>query len=1197
MTNNSVAGKPAAVPEQLTKVLDKLGSAFDIYFGYDHELVKDIRVPARLARIVYDDPERQLNYLLTPLHLDYVRISGSDYVIRAEDAPDNEVPGKKGEHGEGGGGARAERPALSTDFSNFLDSRQVTISGTVSGEQGEPLPGVSVLQKGTASGTSTDADGKYSLSIPQTENTVLVFTLIGYQTREVNAEGRTEINVQLDQDAAQLDEVVVTALGISRDKRSLGYSVGEVDGEEMDNVGNENLLTSLSGRVSGVTINQTSGIGSSASIIIRGASSLRNNQPLFVVDGVPLANGLNNISEKGGGNKVDYGNAISDINPNDIESISVLKGPSAAALYGSRAGSGVILITTKSGKKGQGLGVNFSTSNVFEVPSRFLDLHYKYAPGERPFNLDESSSYWGGIPLDVGNNAVQWNSPLDESGNPIPTELRSYPDNAKNFLETAITSTNNLAVSGSTEKSTYRVSYNNMTHSGLIPNSDLHRNGLSLNGTYSILENLSLSTNVNFTRSNSKSRPATSERNGNPLQHVYNWPHIDIREMRDYWAPGQEDVEQASPAPGDLDNPYFLAYELLNAFTRDRIYGNVRADWTLKPGLTAFARVAHDSYNENRETRLPWSYSEMGNGGYFLEDLGRRETNVDFLVTHSGKFDDFDLSVSGGGNYMKQHGFSSNIGGHDLSVPGLYRISNIPVGNRTAGNYVYDKAIYSLYALASIGFQNQLYLDLTARNDWSSTLPADNRSYFYPSASLSWLANYTLGLPERVSLLKLRGGWAQVGNDADPYQLLQTLGIGSWANLVTSNISSTLLNPDLKPEIATSIEGGADLNMFNNRLRFDFTYYNLINKNQVLPIKVPASSGYEQKLINAGELQSRGWELGIGGTPIDNPNGWRLDVNANFSRNRVTLKELYPGMEFYELWGENGGGAYTYVGEEMGNMYTSKFAQVEDPASPYYRWPIIEYDGQGNGGMQWIELGGRENSVKVGNFNPDFLMGLQLDLSYKRFSLNMSFDWRQGGDFMSFTYRYGESDWKGQRQIDNLIPGSFYSPDELVNLLKSDPEKYIIPRNGNFPRVGGHTAETGGFGPDGDGTFIPGVYMDAGTGEYVEWLGGPGTIYQPITNVYPWDFNKQVTFDASFLKMREVSISYRIPELFGVTRSATLSLFTRNVMLWTASKIGIDPERAFWADPGRRGGFRQGIERQNIMPWTMPVGFKLDVNF
>lgn len=1155
-----LAGKPsheqAGDFRSLPEVLGKLESSFDIYFGYNHELIEDVRVPSRLGTIIYQEPERQLEHLLPPLGFDFVKIGEKDYVIR---------------------------PAAVV---------QQTLSGTVSDESGAPLPGVSVQLQGTGTGTSTGMDGSFSLEIPPGDDQVLVFSLLGFETTEVALAGQTTLNIELQSDAAQLDEVVVTALGISRDKKSLGYSVGEVDGEAMDNVGNENLLTSLSGRVSGVNINQTSGVGSSTSIIIRGASSLRNNQPLFVVDGVPVANSLSNVSDKGSGNKVDYGNAISDINPDDIASISVLKGPSAAALYGSRAGNGVVLITTKSGKEGQGFGVNFSSSNVFEVPYEFLDFHYMYANGERPFLLEESSAYWGGLPLDVGNTAQQWNSPLDENGNKIPTALRSYPDNMKNFLETGMTSTNNIAISGSSEKATYRVSYNNMTHNGLIPNSDLHRNGLSANGTYQVTDDLSLSTNINFTRSNSKSRPQTAERDANPLQHVYNWPHVDVRELEDYWL--EEGTQQLTPAPGDMDNPYFLAYELKNAYNRDRVFGNVRVDWTIAPGLTAFARLSHDTYSENRETRIPWSYSGMGQGGFYLENLNRRETNADFLLSHERDFDNFDLNVSAGGNYMKQRGFNSNIGGEVLSIPNLYRISNIPVGNRVADNYAYEKAIYSLYALASLGFADQLYLDLTARNDWSSTLPADNRSYFYPSASLSWLANYTFDLPASVSLLKLRGGWAQVGNDADPYQLRQSLGTANWGGLVTTAISGTMLNANLKPEIATSVEGGIDLNMFNDRLRFDITYYDMVNRNQILPIKTASSSGYDNKLINAGKLQSRGWEAGLGFTPIANRNGWTLDVNANFSRNRVTLKELIPGMEYYELWGENGGGAYTYVGEQMGNMYGRGHAQVEDPASPYYMWPIIDYDGT-NGGMQWQELDGRENNVKVGNFNPDFLMGLQLNLRYKRFSIDMSFDWRSGGEFMSFTYRYGESDWKSQRQIDNLIPGSLYSPSELANLLRSDPEKYIIPQNGNYPRVGGHTAETGGFGPDGDGVFIPGVWQDD-QGNYHEWLGEEGTQYVPITNAYPWGFNRQITFDASFIKMRELSVSYRIPELFGVVRNATISVFTRNLMIWNAAKIGIDPERAFWADPGR-GGFRQGIERQNVMPWTMPIGFKLDVNF
>lgn len=1085
--------------------------------------------------------------------------------------------------------ARAEVPGK-----NALLPVADRIKGKVtSAVDGSPIPGVNVLVKGTQIGTTTDASGDFSLDV-DAKNAVLVFSYIGFNTTEVTVGGKSVVDVTLSENVATLQEAVVTALGIKRDTRSLGYNVGKIEGREVANVANENVLTSLSGRVSGVSINQTSGVGSSISIVIRGAASLKNNQPLFVVDGVPLANSLANVSEKGSGNKVDYGNAISDINPDDIESMSVLKGPSAAALYGSRAGNGVILITTKSGKKGKGLGVSFSTSNVFETPYRFLDLHYKYANGERPFQLDESSAYWGGLPLDAGNKEVQWNSPVGADGKQIPTELKSYKNNMKNFLQTGITSTNNLTVSGSTDKATYRISYNNMSNRGLIPNSDLYRNALSSALTFDMSKNLKLSSNINFVRSNSNSRPQTSERDGNPLQAVYYSPSYDVRDLKGVWKPGREEIEQLTVAPGETDNPYFLAKHLTNAYTRDRLYGNIKLDWTIAPGLTAFVRYAHDMYDEDRETKIPWSYKSMAKGGYYLENVGRNEGNADFLVTKTIKTRDFDISISGGGNIMQQKGNSSNLGGRDLSVPGLYNISNIPVANRLVGNSSYKKSIYSLYATGSIGFKNQLYLDLTARNDWSSTLPESNRSYFYPSASLSWLASTTFNMPSYITMLKFRGGWAQVGNDTDPYQLYPNLGTGSWGNVVTANLGGTLLNPTLLPEIATSSEGGVDLNMFNNRLRFDLTYYDRANTNQIFTVPMAPSTGYESKNINAGKLVSRGWEIGLGGTPISNLNGWTLDVNANFSRNRVTVKELAPNFPYFEQWGENGAGAYTYVGEQIGNIYSRGFATVTDPNSPYYRWPIIAYDGEG-GDMDWQSLGGRENNVKVGNYNPDFMVGGQVNLSYERFSLGLSLDWRQGGEFMSFTYRYGESDWKSQRQIDNLIPGSLYSPDQLVALLKSDPEKYIIPQNGNFPRVGGHTAATGGFGADGDGAFIPGVWEDK-DGNYHEWLGGAGTKYMPITAMYPWSFNQQVTFDASFVKLREITLTYRIPTLFNSIRNASLSLYTRNIMLWNAAKIGIDPERAFWADPSK-GGFRQGIERQNVMPWTIPFGFKLNFDF
>lgn len=1087
------------------------------------------------------------------------------------------------------------------------DGIAIQIRGTVTSETDQAaLPGVTVVEKGTNNGTVTDLNGQYSLEVSDA-NAVLVFSYVGFVSQEITVGSRTEINVSLAESIDTMNEVVVTALGIEREQRSLGYDVANVRGEDLTQVSQENVLSSLAGRVPGLTINQTSGAGSSMSVIIRGATSLTtDNQPLFVVDGVPMSNSLNNIQERGDGNQVDYGNAISDINPDDIESISVLKGPSAAALYGTRAGNGVVIITTKSGSKSKNLGLSFSTSNVFEQATRLLDFHYKYANGNRQGAFDEGSAYWGGPQLDAGNLAVQWNSPVDANGNQIPTELRSYPNAMKDFMQTGITSTNNLAIDGGNDKGSFRVSYSNMLHKGMIPDSDLYRNGLATSVNYKILDKLTFSSNVNYSNTLSNNRPSTGDRRANALEAVYASPYVNYEEMKDIWVEGMENIQQKRTAAND--NPYFIAYGIKNSFVRDRIYGNLSLNYELSDNFSLMARYALDRSNETRETKIPFSYSRMERGGYYVTDLLTQESNADFLASYKQDWGKLDFNASVGGNIMHRFGTSNFIGvggnrNNGLVVPGIYNTNNIPADNRSVGSGYSEKTIYSLYALASFGFDDQLYLDLTGRNDWSSTLPIDNRSYFYPSVSLSWLANYTFNLPDNVDLLKARVGWAQVGNDTDPYRLDATLATGTYNSLNTASVPSGLLNPSLKPEEATSIEAGIDLNMFNNRLRFTGTYYTLDNRNQIFAVNLPRSSGYSSRLINAGLIRSQGYEFTLGATPVDR-NGWNWDINLNWSKNRTSVEELSDNLDKLTFWSENGGGAITFVGEEIGNLYSRGFASVTDPNSPYYQWPILSNAGE------WIELSGDENLRKVGNFNPDFIMGMQTSLSFKRFVLNASFDWRHGGEFMSFTYRYGESDWKSQRQLDNLIPGGLYSPDQLVALLKSDPEKYIIPQPGNFPRVGGHTQETGGFPIDAnghDGAFVPGVIQTEGADTpndfsddvYIEHLGGPETNKYPITNTYPWGFNEQITFDASFIKLRELSLGYRIPN-FSVFRNATFSVYTRNIMLWTKADIGIDPERAFWAGGGNQGNtatqFRQGIERQNVMPWSVPFGFKLNFN-
>lgn len=1077
---------------------------------------------------------------------------------------------------------------------------QINVRGTVKSDAGELLPGVSIVVKGTSTGVVTDINGNYSISVPNAQS-VLVFSFVGMQAQEVSVNGQSTVNVTMVTSSIGVDEVVVTALGISREKKSLGYSVGEVAGEELAVISQDNVLNSLSGKVAGVTVNQTGIAGSTVSVVIRGANSLTtDNQPLFVIDGVPVDNKLNNIRQMGDGNQIDYGNAISDLNADDIAEMTVLKGPSAAALYGTRAGNGVIIITTKSGKNAKSLGVTVNSNTLFETATELLDFHYKYANGERNHVLTEGSAYWGGPKLDAGIIAGQW-------GLTEPAELKSYPNNMKEFLKTGITTNNNIALDGGNEKGNFRVSYNNMSLRGMIPGHDRHNNSFKTNINYKILEKLTFSSNVTYANTYATNIPSTGDRQNNPLEAIYTVPHIPVERMKQYWKPGLEGIQQ-NTLPG-YDNPYFIANEMKNGFSRDRIFGNVGLTYEFTNDLSVTARYSLDRYNETRETKIPFSAYRMAKGNYSIQNILFQEYNADILATYKKKVNDWDFSVSAGGNIMNRYGSNSFIGSggdrnNGLVIPGIFTVSNIPLTNISVSSGQSEKVIYSLYGLASIGYKNMLYLDITGRNDWSSTLPESNRSYFYPSASLSWLANNTFALPESISLLKFRGGWAKVGNDTDPYRLEPTLGTGTWNSLITETVPGVLLNPNLKPEENTSIEGGIDFNMYNNRLRFSGTYYTSDNINQIFSVPLPRSSGYSSKLINAGLINSKGWEFSLGGTPIDNANGLRWDVDFNYSKNTTTVEELTDDLTFIQIWSDNAG-AWSFVGDRIGDIYSYGIAQVKDKNSPYYMWPVLGNDGS------WITRNQQKDWEKVGNFNPDFLLGMQTSLRIKRLTISASIDWRQGGDFVSYTYRYGESDWKSQRQLDNLIPGGLMSESELVAYLKANPDKYIIPQKGNYPRVGGHTKETGGMQlPDGyyDGAFIPGVIQTAGANTpddfsddvYVENLGAAGTVLAPITDTYPWSYNKQITFDASFIKLRELAFTYSLPNIKGI-KNASVSIYTGNLMIWTAAKIGIDPERAFQANGGNQGNtvsqFKQGYERQNVMPWSATGGIKLNFNF
>ncbi len=1092
------------------------------------------------------------------------------------------------------------------------------VSGTVtSAIDNQSLPGATIIVKGTSTGVISDSEGKYSITVPNAQS-VLVFSFIGMEIQEIQVNGKVTINVALAFTTIGVEEVVVTALGITRKEKSLGFAIGKVSGDDMSRVVQENALNGLSGKVSGVQISSTGGTGASVSMVIRGATSLSSdNQPLFVIDGVPVINTLNNVAGFGYDNRVDYGNAISDLNSSDIESVSVLKGASAAALYGSRAGNGVVLITTKSGSKNKGITVTINTNTVFDNPYKYFETSKQFASGNFSFTPEDlppgtvmrvpGNEPPAGIELNKGYFAVQWNSPKDANGVQIPTELVRHDNNIANFVQTGISTTNGASVSSNNDNGSFRIGATNMTSKGIIPNSDLNRNNLIASSIFKVRDNITVSSNINITRSWADNRPA-GNRGTNPLQFAYYTPNnTDIRDLKQYWEPGKEGLVQRTYAPGDSENPYFLAYEVNNSFNRDRIFGNLKADWQLTKELSLMGRYSLDRFTEVRESKISAGYTAEVNGAYGIQNITNYERNIDVLATYAKQLQDFSISASAGGNLLYKYGASisnSSASGAGLIVPNVYTVGNIKSGALNYSNGWSQKAIYSAYGIANLGWKNMVFLDLTARNDWSSTLPKANQSYFYPSASLSLLVNEMVHLGDQVSLFKIRGGWAMAGNDTDPYQLYNTYGnAGQWGDATRLAKPGQILSPNLKPEEITSKEGGIDLGFFQNRLKFEGTYYEVQNRNQILRnIPVASSTGSDVVNINAGLIESKGWELAVSGTPIKTKD-WNWNISTNWSKNETRLVEIAPGIDVLKFWSDAKGGAWSYKGDVIGAIYDAAILTVTDQNSPYYGYPIID-----PGELAQTPIESEVAKNKIGNFNPNFMMGMQTSLSYKGFTLNMSFDWRSGGQFISQTQRYiGTS----QRWLDQLINPGGRTGKELRDWLVANEDIYI--KNG-FHNVGGPTAAYGGFRENysgtyvSDGTFVPGVVaVPDGKGgvTYIEHLGENMPLpYMPYIGSMPWNFTKVSMFDADFVKLREISLSYKVPQSFlnriGGIQNLTVAVYSRNIMLWTKAKMGIDPERAFEQGDGgdsRGMNFKQGIERYNLEPWVIPVGFKLDLTF
>lgn len=1075
---------------------------------------------------------------------------------------------------------------------------QSSITGKVtSGDDGSPIPGANVLVKGTTAGTMTDAEGNFTMGIDSPDAT-LVISFVGYTTQEFSLAGRTHIEAVLSSDATQLQEVVVTALGLEREKRDLGYAVQEINGDEMSKARETNVGNALAGKIAGVTVvGNPSGIGGSSRITIRGERSLNinKNQPLFIVDGVPITNEVFGSSGRNN-QEVDYGNGAGVVNPDDVESMTVLKGASATALYGSRGQNGVIIIKTKSGK-GSKSAVSVNTTVTFEKPLRLPDYQNVYGQGlngEFEFldgngggvrdGVDEN---WGprmdgqlvkqfdsptanGLRgADVGNLNTQIGpadlaSQLAIRGDIIATPFLPQPDNVKDFFETGVTFTQNVAVSGSNEKGDLRASYTLLDQKGMVPNTDLKRHTFSLSGNYQLTPRLNFHSTVNYVKNLSDNRPNLSYGTENIMYLLNCWfpRSANISSLRNYWQAGREGLNQFNFNYNYHDNPYFNLYENTNGQEMDRIYGNVSAQYRFNDWLLLMARVGTDYSDDFRTRKRAYSTQRYPLGSYREEQVFLQETNADFLLSLNKEIGtDFSISASVGGNAMRRRYNLSDISAPQLTVPGIYSLNN----SRVALEYFSfqsEKRINSLYAFTQFGYKNYLFLELTARNDWSSTLPSNNRSYFYPSASLSFVLSDLVDLAgSGISFAKLRAGYAQVGNDTDPFQLLSTYAAQNPAQgLPTYSESAIIQNANLKPEQSSSFEAGFDVRFFGNRFGVDATFYQTNSRNQILNVPLTLTSGYDSRVINAGLIENRGIEVMVDFQPVKT-DIFEWTVNLNYSSNRSVVKELYKDPESGQeinnyVLADKYVTVEARVGERMGDMYGIGYMRVSnDPNNPYFD-PTGQFVGQIIYNDQGKPLP-TNNTIKLGNYNPDWLGGIYNRFKFKGLSLGFLFDIRQGGEVYSHTQTVGRE-------------GGIIS-----ETLEGRANGYDLSLEGN-------------------GVVGPGV-VPVSNGE------GQITGFTPNTtklSAREWHTSitlgrrliESMVYDASFVKLREVQIGYTFPQrMLGKlpVRDLSLSLVGRNLFLWT-DVPHIDTETASNAG----GTIIPGVESVAI-PSARSYGFNL----
>jgi TonB-linked SusC/RagA family outer membrane protein len=1080
------------------------------------------------------------------------------------------------------------------------------VSGTVkAADDGEALTGVTIKLKGANRIVLSDLNGNFTINANVGD--VLVASYVGFQTQEVAISAtNAKIEVLLENGTA-LDEVVVTALGIEKSKKALGYAVSEVNGDDLTQARETNVLNALSGRIAGVqVVGNPSGIGSSARVSIRGERSLNinSNQPLFVVDGVPISNQQFGSSGGPSGRNmdVDYGNGAGFINPDDIESMTVLKGPSAAALYGSRANNGVIVIKTKTGMRSKGIGVSVNSTTSFEEVLRLPDYQNVYGQGlngEFEFKdgnggglRDGVDEAWG--PAMNGQLIKQYDGPttngvrggdvgnvfatiapvnlanqLAARGEITATPFVAQPNNIRDFFETGHTLTNNVSFNGGNEFGAFRLSYTNLNQKGYVPNTDLLRNTVAFTGSYNLSSRLTANINLNYINNTSNNRPNLSYGTEN-IMYLFNcWlpRNVDLTAMRDYWQAGREGLNQYNFNYNYHDNPYFNLFENTNGQEINRVFGNVSLNFKLAENLNLMVRSGTDFSDEFRDRRRAYSTQRYQLGSYREEKIRFQERNNDFLLSWGKAVSSkLDLNLSLGGNQMQQLRNSSDAWASELAVPGVYSLNNnrVPIQSTAFRS---ERRINSLYATGQVGFNRYLYVDLSARNDWSSTLPADSRSYLYYSANASFVVSELLKLKptSALSFAKVRLGYAQVGNDTDPYQLLavynaQQAALGS----ATYSEAAQIPNSELKPEISSSVEAGIDVRFLNNRVGLDLSVYNTDSRNQILPVTLSSTTGYSARLINAGLINNRGIEAMLHLVPVRTRNfTWDLDFNA--SRNVSTVKELYKdpisGQEIKNyVMASRYVTVEARVNEQMGDMYGFGYARVSSTPGDKYYDPTGQFVGQVvyNSAGKPIETPTR---IKLGNYNPDWLMGLNNNFKYKNFNAGFLFDFRLGGEVYSHTQTVGREGGI----ISETLEG------------RADGYDLTLPGNGVI----------------GQGV-VPQVNADGQITGYVPNDKKLSAREWHTTITLGRRLIEDMVYDASFVKLREVRLGYTLPKQWtsrARIQNVNVSLVGRNLFLWT-NVPHIDPETSSTSG----GTIIPGVESV-ALPSTRSYGINIGLNF